>query len=134
LNVALNGIGRPGAESLSELAACPALTELRLDLNRNKIGDGGALGLRRLAGAPRLARLRLFVFGCDLTDACVRPGPVRQGRRPEDPFCPTDRPVPRPQRLAEFERAAVAVAEVHVVRPIPAYPPLPDVCRLLYGR
>ncbi len=76
LNLALNGLGRPGAESLAELAACPALTELRLDVNRNKIGDGGALGLRRLAAAPCLTRLRLFVFGCDLTDACIQPGPI----------------------------------------------------------
>jgi hypothetical protein len=78
LNVALNGLGRSGAESLSELVACPALAELRLDVNRNKIGDGGALRLRRLAGAPCLTRLRLLVHGCDLSDACVRSGPVGQ--------------------------------------------------------
>ncbi len=95
LNLAMNGIGRPGAESLSELAACPALAVLHLNVNENKIGDGGALGLLRLAGAPCMTWLRLSVSEDALTDACVRPGSVGQS----DGTCP----VPPSQRLIEFE-------------------------------
>jgi hypothetical protein len=86
----LNGLGRPGAESLAELAACPALAELRLNVFANRIDDIGALGLRRLLDAPCLKRLWLVVLGCQLTDGCIHTGTVgrRQRRRG------SDRPVP----------------------------------------